>query len=83
MTAETPGALDELLSTTDPDRSLRTRRLFEHARGVFDNEADALVWLSTPNTALSGEPPLALVDTDADARLVETVLTRIEFGVYA
>ena len=83
LTAETPGTLDELLSTTDPDRSLRMRRLFEHARGVFDNEADARAWLATPNAALSGKPPLSLVDTDAGARLVDDVLTRIEFGVYA
>ena len=83
MTAETSSNLDELLSTTDTDRSVRMRHLFEHARGVFDDEADARAWFATPNPALSGQPPLALVDTDADARLVHAVLVRIEFGVYA
>ena len=83
MTALTPNVLDELLSTTDTARSVRMRRLFEHAREVFDDEADTRTWFSTPNPALSGQPPLSLVDTDADARLVEAVLVRIEFGVYA
>lgn len=77
------GALDVALSPTESDRLCRTRRLFEHARTVFDDDADARAWLSTPNPALSGEPPLALLDTDAGVRLVDDVLTRLEFGVYA
>lgn len=83
MTANTPGALDVMASTVDSDRLLRTRRLFEHARTVFDDDADARAWLSTPNAALSGRAPLSLLDTDTDARLVEAVLTRLEHGVYA
>ena len=77
------GALGVLLSPTETDRLCRTRRLFEHARTVFDHDADARAWLSTPNPALSDEPPLALLDTDAGVRLVDDVLTRLEFGVYA
>ncbi len=77
------GALDMLLSPTESDRLYRTRRLFEHARTVFDNETAARTWLSTPNTALSDESPLSLLDTDAGVRLVDEVLTRLEFGVYA
>ena len=77
------GALDMQLSLTESDRLCRTRRLFEHTRIVFDDAADARAWLSTPNPALSGEPPLALLDTDAGVRLVDDVLTRLEFGVYA
>ena len=83
MTAKTPGALDELLATTDSDRLLRTRHVFEHARTVFDDEADARAWLSTPNAALSGRSPLSLLDTDAHAQLVDAALTRLEFGVHA
>ena len=77
------GALDMRLSPTESDRLYRTRRLFEHARTVFDNEAAARTWLSTSNTALSDESPLSLLDTDAGVRLVDEVLTRLEFGVYA
>ena len=77
------GAPDVLLSPAESDRLIRTRRLFEHALTVFDDDADARAWLSTPNDALSGESPLSLLDTDAGVRLVEEVLTRLEFGVYA
>ena len=45
------GALGVLLSPTETDRLCRTRRLFEHARTVFDHDADARAWLSTPNPA--------------------------------
>ncbi len=71
------------LSPTESDRLLRTRQLFEHAVRVFDDDKDAGTWLSAPNDALSGESPLALLDTDAGVRLVDDVLTRLEFGVYA
>ena len=77
------GDRDLWLSPTESDRLLRTQRLLEHARSVFDDEKDARTWLSAPNDALSGESPLALLDTDAGVRLVDDVLTRLEFGVYA
>ena len=74
---------DLRLSPTESGRLLRTRQIFEHARSVFDDDKDARAWLSAPNDALSGESPLALLDTDAGVRLVDDVLTRLEFGVYA
>lgn len=77
------GDRDLRLSPTESDRLLRTRQIFEHARSVFDDDEDARAWLSAPNDALSGESPLALLDTDAGVRLVDDVLTRLEFGVYA
>lgn len=83
MTGKTPGNLDALLAATDPNRLPRTRRLFEHARAVFDDDEAAGDWLSTPNPALSGHSPLSLLATDAGARRVDDVLTRLEFGVFA
>ena len=83
MPAKTPSVADGPASTADSARLLRTRRLFEHARTIFDDEADARAWFSTPNAALSGRSPLSLLDTDAGARLVDAVLTRLKFGVYA
>lgn len=77
------GGPDVLLSPTESDRLFRTRRLLAHARTVFDEDADVRTWLSTPNAALSGESPLSLLDTDAGVLLVDEVLTRLEFGVYA
>ncbi len=83
MAWKTAGNLDALLAATDPNRLPRARRLFEHARAVFDDDEAAGHWLSTPNPALSGHAPLSLLATDAGARRVDDVLTRLEFGVYA
>ena len=77
------GAPDGLLSPAASDRLLRTRRVIDHASSVFDDETDAVAWMSAPNDALSGESPLSLLDIDAGVRLVEEVLTRVEFGVYS
>ena len=77
------GAPDVLLSPAESDRLLRTRRVLDHARTVFDDHRDTAAWLSAPNHALSGASPLSLMDTDAGVLLVEEVLTRLEFGVYA
>lgn len=77
------GGLRALLSPAASDRLLRARCALDHARAVFDDERDTVAWMSAPNDALSGESPLSLLDTDAGVRLVEEVLTRIEFGVYS
>ena len=74
---------DGLLSPVQSDRLLRASQVLDHARGVFDDDQDAVAWLSMPNHALSGETPLSLMDTDAGVRQVDDVLTRIEFGVFA
>ena len=83
MPAKTPSVADGPAPTADSERSLRTRRLSSTLGRVFDDQADARGWLSTPNAALSGRSPLSLLDTDVGARLVDEVLTRLEFGVYA
>lgn len=77
------GRADGLLSPVQSDRLLRASQVLDHARGVFDDDQDAVAWLSMPNHALSGETPLSLMDTDAGVRQVDDVLTRIEFGVFA
>lgn len=77
------GASGALLSPAASDRLLRARRVLDQAGAVFEDERDTVRWLSLPNDALSGESPLSLLDTDAGVRLVEVVLTRVEFGVYS
>ena len=77
------GRGEGLLSPVQSDRLLRASQVLDHARGVFDDDQDAVAWLSMPNHALSGETPLSLMDTDAGVRQVDDVLTRIEFGVFA
>lgn len=40
-------------------------------------------WLRTPNIALDGERPLDLLDTAEGVFAVQTVLARIELGIYS
>lgn len=73
----------EKLSRDESDRFARVLHLYQLARRTFDDDGDKVrAWLRTPNRALSGDTPLALVVTSAGARLAEDVLLRIEHGVY-
>ena len=72
------------LSRDVSDRVSRVARLLEHATQVFGSVDRAGQWMLTPGVpALGGERPLDLLDTDPGAHEVETVLTRIMFGVYS
>ena len=74
----------EHLSPDESDRLARVLRLHEVALQTFGGDTDKVsVWLRTPNRALSGEIPLALVVTSPGARVVEDALLRIEHGVYS
>ena len=77
------GPPEVVLPAAASDRLLRTLRVLTHAGAVFDGKADARAWMSSPNAALGGASPLALLDTAEGVRLVDEVLTRLEFGVYA
>ena len=57
-------------------------QVLAHASSIFENEREAVAWFSMPNAALSGEPPMAWLETDTGVRYVDDVLTRLEFGVY-
>jgi putative toxin-antitoxin system antitoxin component (TIGR02293 family) len=53
------------------------------ARKTFGTADKAVLWLQTPNRVLEGERPLHLLDTDSGAREVDTILGRIEYGLYS
>jgi putative toxin-antitoxin system antitoxin component (TIGR02293 family) len=74
---------EQRLSPDESDRLVRMVRLITQAREVLDDEDRAVAWLRTPNRALGGRVPLALLDTDLGARQVEQVLGRIEHGVFS
>jgi putative toxin-antitoxin system antitoxin component (TIGR02293 family) len=65
------------------DRILRFARLYRLAVDLYDgNEAAARTWLTRPARALEGQTPLDFADTEAGAREVETLIGRLEHGVY-
>lgn len=71
------------LTAEQSDRLMRVARIIALAEDVFGGEEKAALWLRRPTTALGGEAPLSLLDTEEGAREVEMILTRIEHGIAA
>jgi putative toxin-antitoxin system antitoxin component (TIGR02293 family) len=71
------------LTVTESDRLLRTTRVIVRATEALGDPEKAATWLRTANRALRGMVPLALLETDIGARMVERTLGRIEHGVYS
>lgn len=71
------------LTAEQSDRLLRVARVIAAAEDVFGNAEKADAWLRRATTALAGEKPLDLLDTEEGAREVETLLTRIGHGIAA
>lgn len=72
----------ERLSADQSDRVARMAGVTALAQRVLGDPEDAREWLITPNPALGGEMPLRMLRTGSGAQLVESVLIRIEYGVY-
>jgi putative toxin-antitoxin system antitoxin component (TIGR02293 family) len=76
-------AKGEPLKPAEADAIGRLVRVTEEAEKTFGDADFAHKWLSYPNPALGDRIPIELAETDAGAREVETVLTRIAYGVYS
>jgi len=70
-------------SATESDRLARVARAAASAEDVLENRDNAGRWLQKPNRALGGVAPLDLLSSDLGAEQVETVLVRIDYGVYS
>ena len=67
----------------ESDRLLSASRLFGRALALFEGDRGAAAeWLTSPQRALGGGVPIELARTDLGAREVETVLGRLEQGVF-
>lgn len=71
------------LTPEQSDRLVRVARVLAAAEATFGNQEKAGIWLRRPTSALDGERPLQLLDTDEGARAVETLLGRIGHGIAA
>lgn len=71
------------LSVQESDRTMRVARVMAKATDIFGNAGKAAHWLKTPNRVMEGETPLSLLDTDAGVKWVETILGRIDYGIYS
>jgi putative toxin-antitoxin system antitoxin component (TIGR02293 family) len=69
------------LSPIVSDRLFRVAKVYARATEVFEDPASAREWLHSPQIGLNERTPLDLLVTEAGARAVEDLLTRIEHGV--
>ena len=71
------------LSPEESDRTMRLARVMAHAIDVFGDDKRAAHWMNSSNLVMQGETPLNLLDTDAGAQWVDTILGRIDYGIYS
>jgi putative toxin-antitoxin system antitoxin component (TIGR02293 family) len=71
------------LTVDESDRAVRLLRIQTLAEEAFDDKDKAHRWLRRPLTAIGGETPLNVAQTEAGARLVETLLGKIAWGAAA
>jgi putative toxin-antitoxin system antitoxin component (TIGR02293 family) len=72
-------------SALDPftsDRLYRLSKAIAVAEEVLEGTDNAMSWLRRAQPALGGQVPLELLVTQAGADQVETLLRRIDYGVY-
>jgi putative toxin-antitoxin system antitoxin component (TIGR02293 family) len=72
-------------SKLDPatsDRLYRLSKIMAVAEEALEGADNAMLWLRRAQPALGGAVPLELLATQAGADEVETLLRRIDFGVY-
>ncbi|MCC6586588.1 MAG: DUF2384 domain-containing protein [Bryobacterales bacterium] len=58
-------------------------RIAATAEQVFGDVEKSWRWLRRPMRQLGGRTPLAMLATDVGARVVEEMLARIDYGMFA
>jgi putative toxin-antitoxin system antitoxin component (TIGR02293 family) len=71
------------LTVDESDRAVRLLRVQTLAEETFGDKEKANRWLRHPLTELQGEAPLAVAQTEAGARVIETILGKIAWGAAA
>jgi putative toxin-antitoxin system antitoxin component (TIGR02293 family) len=71
------------LTVEESDRAVRLLRVQTLAEETFGDKEKAGRWLRGPLRELDGEAPLAVAQTEAGARVVETILGKIAWGAAA
>jgi putative toxin-antitoxin system antitoxin component (TIGR02293 family) len=76
-------AKNQPLTVEESDRTVRLLRIQTLTEEIFGCKEKAHQWLRRPLTELGGEAPLVVAQTEAGARVVETILGRIAWGAAA
>ena len=71
------------LTIDESDRAVRLLRIMTVAEETFGDAAKAGAWLRRPLMELRDEAPLAVAETEAGGRVIETILAKIAWGAAA
>jgi putative toxin-antitoxin system antitoxin component (TIGR02293 family) len=71
------------LTVDESDRAVRLLRIQSLAEETFGDREKANLWLRRPLTELGGETPLDVAQTEAGARVIETIIGKIAWGAAA
>jgi putative toxin-antitoxin system antitoxin component (TIGR02293 family) len=71
------------LTVDESDRTIRLLRIQILAEEAFEDHDKANRWLRRPLQELQGETPIAVAQTEAGARLIETIIGKIAWGAAA
>lgn len=71
------------LTVDESDRAVRLLRVQTLAEQTFGNKEKANLWLRRTLMELGGETPLVVAQTEAGARVIETILGKIAWGAAA
>jgi putative toxin-antitoxin system antitoxin component (TIGR02293 family) len=71
------------LTIEESDRAVRLLRIQTLAEETFGDNEKANQWLRRPLAELQGEAPLTVAQTEAGARVIETILGKIAWGAAA
>ncbi|MEO9338757.1 antitoxin Xre/MbcA/ParS toxin-binding domain-containing protein [Mesorhizobium sp. SB112] len=71
------------LTVDESDRAVRILRVQSLAEQVFGDHDKANRWLRRPLLELDSETPLVVAQTEAGARVIETILGKIAWGAAA
>lgn len=72
------------LHSEESDRLLRVSRVFGNAIALFEGDTEAARrWLSSRQRALGGAVPLGMAKTEIGAREVESLIGRLEHGIFS
>lgn len=74
---------NQRLTVEESDRTIRLLRIQTIAEETFCDKGKAAVWLRRPLTELNKQAPLDVAQSEAGARVVETVLGKIAWGAAA
>jgi putative toxin-antitoxin system antitoxin component (TIGR02293 family) len=72
----------EALTSEESDRVSRVAKVLRRAVEVFGDEVQGKAWMIDFVSSLGGRTPLSLLDTMEGYELVNSTLSRIEYGVY-